>query len=200
MRSTRALLSATLFLAAFQASSQGTMPDPDAILVGSDPRPQVLLLGTFHFGYPDMDKHVTAEDDRVDVLSPQRQQELTELLDAVMRFNPTKLCVETQGGWLMHEYHEYRKAERSWAATSSTRSVPHDGPCQAGHDVCRGCAPLVLDLYNGADSLRYKPWLDSLYDGWHSAGRTSFRNVTMHGTPPPTRPRRTTACWRSSWP
>lgn len=171
MRSTRALLSATLFLAAFQASSQGTMPDPDAILVGSDPRPQVLLLGTFHFGYPDMDKHVTAEDDRVDVLSPQRQQELTELLDAVMRFNPTKLCVETQGGWLMHEYHRYKKGERT-LGRNEFYQIDFRVMDRAKLDTMYAvdALPLVLDLYNGADSLRYKPWLDSLYQGWEFGG------------------------------
>ncbi len=175
MRSTRALLSATLFLAAFQASSQGTMPDPDAILVGSDPRPQVLLLGTFHFGYPDMDKHVTAEDDRVDVLSPQRQQELTELLDAVMRFNPTKLCVETQGGWLMHEYHRYNKGERT-LGRNEFYQIDFRVMDRAKLDTMYAvdALPLVLDLYNGADSMRYKPWLDSLYQGWEFGGEDAL--------------------------
>lgn len=175
MRSTRALLSATLFLAAFQASSQGTMPDPDAILVGSDPRPQVLLLGTFHFGYPDMDKHVTAEDDRVDVLSPQRQQELTELLDAVMRFNPTKLCVETQGGWLMHEYHRYKKGERT-LGRNEFYQIDFRVMDRAKLDTMYAvdALPMVLDLYNGADSMRYKPWLDSLYQGWEFGGEDAL--------------------------
>ena len=171
MRSTRVLLSATLFLAAFHAFPQGTMPDPDAILVGRDPRPQVLLLGTFHFGYPDMDKHVTAEDDRVDVLSPQRQQELTELLDAVMRFNPTKLCVETQGGWLMHEYHRYKKGERT-LGRNEFYQIDFRVMDRAKLDTMYAvdALPLVLDLYNGADSMRYKPWLDSLYQGWEFGG------------------------------
>lgn len=171
MRSTSALLSATLFLAASQASPQGTLPDPDAILVGTAPRPQVLLLGTFHFGYPDLDAHVTAEDDRVDVLSPQRQQELTELLDVVMRFKPNKLCVETQGGWLMHEYHEYRKAERK-LGRNEFYQIGFRMMDRAKLDTMYAvdARPLVLDLYNGADSLRYKPWLDSLYDGWSFGG------------------------------
>ena len=30
--------------------------------------------------------------------------------------------------------------------------------------------PLVMELYNGPDSMRYKPWLDSLYDGWSFGG------------------------------
>ncbi len=175
MRSTRALLSATLFLAALQASSQGTMPDPDAILVGSDPRPQVLLLGTFHFGYPDMDKHVTAEDDRVDVLSPQRQQELTELLDAVMRFNPTKLCVETQGGWLMHEYHRYKKGERT-LGRNEFYQIDFRVMERAKLDTLYAvdALPMVLDLYNSPDSMRYKPWLDSLYQGWDFGGEDAL--------------------------
>lgn len=175
MRSTRVLLSATLFLAASHASPQSTFPDPDAILVGNEPRPQVLLLGTFHFGYPDMDKHVTAEDDRVDVLSPLRQQELNELLDAVMRFKPNKLCVETQGGWLMHEYHRYRKGERT-LGRNEFYQIDFRVMERAKLDTLYAvdALPMVLDLYNSPDSMRYKPWLDSLYQGWDFGGEDAL--------------------------
>ena len=171
MRLTEPLLLLATILATSTAAAQGTMPDPDSILIGNDPLPEVLLLGTFHFGYPDLDAHVTAEDDRVDVLSPQRQQELSELLDVVMRFKPNKLCVETQGGWLMHEYHEYR---------SGTRKLGRNEFYQIGFRMMDRAKldtmyavdafPLVMDLYNSPDSLRYKPWLDSLYQGWDFGG------------------------------
>jgi hypothetical protein len=77
MRSTFIFLtSLTLAGAALNATAQGTLPSPDSILIAGDSLPHVLLLGTFHFDYPDLDAHVTAKDERVDVLSPERQQEL----------------------------------------------------------------------------------------------------------------------------
>ena len=48
---------------------QRTSFDPDAILIGDRPQAHVLLVGTFHFGYPGLDAHKTAETDQVDVLS-----------------------------------------------------------------------------------------------------------------------------------
>ena len=171
MRITRLLVLAALLLTTSFLSAQGTMPDPDSILIADDPLPQVLLLGTFHFGYPDLDAHVTAEDDRVDVLSAQRQQELIELLDVVMRFKPNKLCVETQGGWLMHEYHEYRKGERP-LGRNEFYQIDFRLMDRAKLDTLYAvdALPMVMDLYNCPDSLRYTPWLDSLYQGWGFGG------------------------------
>ncbi len=177
MRLTERVLLLAAILITSAAPAQGTMPDPDSILIGNQPQPQVLLLGTFHFGYPDLDAHVTAEDDRVDVVSPQRQSELSELLDVVMRFKPNKLCVETQGGWLMHEYRRYRNGERT---------LGHNELYQIGFRVMErarldtlyavDALPLVMDLYNGPDSMYYVPWLDSLYAGWSFGGEDTISN------------------------
>lgn len=162
-----------LLLGCSDQSSSPPQPfgDPDAILIGSDPLPQVLLLGTFHFGYPDLDKHVTKEDDRVDILSPQRQQELNELLDVVMRFKPNKLCVETQGGWLMDEYRRYRQGGQE-LGRNEFYQIDFRVMERAGLDTMYAvdALPLVMDLYNSPDSLRYTPWLDSLYQGWDFGG------------------------------
>lgn len=151
------------------------MPDPDSILIANDPLPQVLLLGTFHFGYPDLDAHVSAEDDRVDVLSPNRQKELSELIDVLMRFRPNKLCVETQGGWLMHEYNEYRRGERK-LGRNEFYQIGFRMMDRAKLDTMYAvdAFPLVMDLYNSPDSLRYKPWLDSLYQGWDFGGEDAI--------------------------
>lgn len=166
----RILLLATL-LATLPVGAQSTMPDPDSILIGNDPLPQVLLLGTFHFGYPDMDAHVTAEDDRVDMLSDQRQLELNELLDVVMRFKPNKLCVETQGGWLMNEFREYCSGERE-LGRNEFYQIGFRMMDRAKLDTMYAvdAIPLVMDLYTSPDSLRYTPWLDSLYQGWDFGG------------------------------
>ena len=159
---------------AFQASAwaqQAPIPGPDTYLVGDDPLPQVLLLGTFHFGYPDLDKHVTAKDDRVDVLQSERQREIEELVDVVMRFRPNKLCVETQGGWVVKEYRRYRD-EAQPLGRDEMQQIGFRVMDRAALDTAYAvdAGNLVMDLYNGPDSLTFRPWLDKLYEGWDFGG------------------------------
>lgn len=54
-----------------------------------------MLLGTFHFGYPNLDGHKTDSSKFVDVKSPKRQAELEQLADVIMRFKPTRVYVES---------------------------------------------------------------------------------------------------------
>jgi hypothetical protein len=64
------------------------------IFKDKDPRPEVLLLGTFHFDYPDKDSYKTPDSLRVDILSKQRQKEIQEVLVILKRFRPTKIAIE----------------------------------------------------------------------------------------------------------
>lgn len=66
----------------------------DRILLADRKPTQVLLLGTFHFGYPNLDGHKTDSSKFIDVLSPQRQREIQELADVIKRFKPTRVYVE----------------------------------------------------------------------------------------------------------
>lgn len=68
----------------------------DKILMSGPRKPtKVLLLGTFHFAYPNLDDHKTDSADFVDVLAPERQKELAELAAIVQRFQPTRMYVES---------------------------------------------------------------------------------------------------------
>jgi hypothetical protein len=68
---------------------------PDKVLLSGDRQPaKVLLLGTFHFGYPNLDSHKTDSSKYIDVLSAARQKELDELINVIRRFNPTRIYVE----------------------------------------------------------------------------------------------------------
>lgn len=82
--------------------------NPDDILIGDINRPTVCLMGTFHFSYPGLDAHKTAEDDQVNIYSDKRQRELRDLIDYIKKFKPTKIAVEAgrNTGYLM-----YRKKE-----------------------------------------------------------------------------------------
>lgn len=56
---------------------------------------RAMILGSFHFNYPSRDKHVTKENNRVDMMSEKRQKEITEVIECLKRFKPTKIMIET---------------------------------------------------------------------------------------------------------
>ncbi|GAA4380506.1 hypothetical protein GCM10023186_19040 [Hymenobacter koreensis] len=55
-----------------------------------------MTLGTFHFAYPNLDRHKIERTDQVDVLAPRYQAEITRLADALARFRPTHVLVEAE--------------------------------------------------------------------------------------------------------
>ncbi len=60
----------------------------------ASPKPQVLLLGTFHFAGERVDANTTPAYLRVDIRSPSRQAQLGEVIKRIARFNPTKIAIE----------------------------------------------------------------------------------------------------------
>jgi hypothetical protein len=57
----------------------------------SQPKPEILILGTYHMDNPGRDIYNMKADD---VLSPKRQQEIAQLLEVLKKFNPTKIAIE----------------------------------------------------------------------------------------------------------
>lgn len=68
---------------------------PLAVQGQSAPRPEILILGTYHMGNPGRDVHNFEADD---VLSPARQREIAQLIEVLRRFRPTKIGVEASVG------------------------------------------------------------------------------------------------------
>ena len=64
-----------------------------AAQAASDQPVEVMILGTYHFANPGLDMH-NAEID--DVLAPQRQKEVVAVVDALARFKPTRMAVESR--------------------------------------------------------------------------------------------------------
>lgn len=70
---------------------------PDKILHAGERKPiKVLMLGTFHFAYPNLDAHKTDSANYVDVMSPERQKEVEELAEVISRFKPTRMYIESR--------------------------------------------------------------------------------------------------------
>lgn len=59
----------------------------------ADPPVEVMVLGTYHFANPGLDLNNVKADS---VLTPQRQQELQRVADALLRFRPTRVMVEME--------------------------------------------------------------------------------------------------------
>ncbi len=59
-------------------------------------KPTVLLLGIFHFAGEQVDVNTTPNELRIDMLSPERQQQIKRLVDELAKFRPTKIVIEAQ--------------------------------------------------------------------------------------------------------
>jgi len=72
----------------------------------SNAHAEILVLGTYHMSNPGRDIYNMQADD---VLAPKRQQEVTELIEVLKKFHPTKIAIEADIGSerVAKEYSEY---------------------------------------------------------------------------------------------
>jgi Family of unknown function (DUF5694) len=59
----------------------------------SEPRAQIIVLGTYHFDNPGLD---VVKTEVADVLTPAKQAEIKQVIEALARFRPTKIAVEVR--------------------------------------------------------------------------------------------------------
>jgi hypothetical protein len=62
-------------------------------------RAQVLVVGSFHMDYPNLDAIKTTDEDKIDVLAEPKKTELTELINYIKIFKPTKIAIEADPEW-----------------------------------------------------------------------------------------------------
>lgn len=93
----------------FQNSFAQLMP-PDGFFPKQ--KTPVLVVGTFHFDYPGLDAHKTADNDKIDVLKEPKKTEITELVNYIKQFKPTKIAIEAFPGWHATEkLRQYKSGE-----------------------------------------------------------------------------------------
>lgn len=78
------------------AAQKPTAHQAAAVSSAGDAVTSLLLVGTFHLGYPGKDVHQAAV--RVEVLSPERQREVADVVERLAAFRPTKIAVEVPPG------------------------------------------------------------------------------------------------------
>ena len=93
-----------------QSSSQNTLKPASEFY--SKERAQVLVVGTFHFNYPGLDELKTKESDKIDVLKEPKKSEVTELVEYIKKFKPTKIAIEAHPGYGWNKkFKEYKTGE-----------------------------------------------------------------------------------------
>ncbi|GAB4511304.1 MAG: hypothetical protein Tsb004_15540 [Allomuricauda sp.] len=60
---------------------------------------QIMVIGTFHMDYPNLDVVKNTENDKIDVLTEPKKSEITELVNYIKRFRPTKVGIEETADW-----------------------------------------------------------------------------------------------------
>ncbi|HEX8315858.1 MAG TPA: DUF5694 domain-containing protein [Flavisolibacter sp.] len=132
----------------------------DNVLLSGERHPaKVLLLGTFHFAYPQADGHKTDPKKFIDVLSNQRQKEMQELADVIKRFQPTRIYIESSKQ-RYHDslYSEYQKGKYK-LGSNEVYQVAYRVAGQMN-------LPRVYTADAGAftnDNYRRYPWIDSMW-------------------------------------
>jgi hypothetical protein len=156
------------------------LADPDSILVQGRKLPEVLLVGTFHFSYPDLDAHKTQKRQRVDILSEQKQKEVAELVEYISRFRPNKIVVEAaeNTGFITNSFRNYlagkEKMRRSEIAQIGFRLME-----RFGIDTVYGCdaIPLATGLYESEGSSVFQKVLDSIYKDWDFTTQANYKQL-----------------------
>lgn len=162
----------TFILSQFLFAQNG-FSDPDSILVGNKKLPKVLLVGSWHFNYPSLDKHVVEEKDRINIYSEKRQEELKELIDYIAKFKPTKIVVESgrNTGYLISNFKRYKNGEEELYANERSQ-IGMRLVERFKLDTIYGvdAYPLLLALNDQRDSLAPKTYIDHILERHYFGG------------------------------
>ncbi len=70
-----------------------------SIAFGQSKKTEVLTLGTFHFDFPNLDVKKITTSDQIDVLKPNYQKEIEDIVRRIAAFKPTMIVIERVPVW-----------------------------------------------------------------------------------------------------
>lgn len=94
MKNILLLISLAFLISCNQDESQKIQKFKNPSSFFSGEKTQVLVVGTFHFEYYGLDAHKVLENDKIDILKEPKKSEITELVDYIKKFKPTKIAIE----------------------------------------------------------------------------------------------------------
>ncbi len=156
-----------MFIAIIACSMSAQSLDPDQYLSGEDKVPEVLLVGTFHFGYPGLDGHKTKDEYKLDILSDQRQEELRELLDYIKKFKPTKIMIESgrNTGYLMNRMRRWEKGEEELGRRESDQiaiRLAHELELDTIYGI--DAPSLMNEMFQSKDSTAFQSFFANIFE------------------------------------
>jgi hypothetical protein len=140
----------------------------DFLISNKDSLPKVLLVGTFHFEYYNLDIHKIDKDKQIDILTDQKQKELKELLDYISIFKPTKICIEAFTEWnAVKKYNEY-KVEKKHSVKDERYQIAFKLMDRFKLDTVYSinAESIANDFQTTKDSTLFMPYLQNLYEGY----------------------------------
>lgn len=149
-----------------QPASDLTGFDPSAFLRQGKTYPKVMLVGTFHFDYPNLDTHVTDKEDQVDVKSEKRQAELRELIEYIAAFRPTKIIIERRKGSTINDrYREYLTNPDAKRGKGEVFQLAFPLAKRFGHDslIIGDAFSLANSFYYNKDSATLRPIMEEIF-------------------------------------
>ena len=120
---------------------------------------KVMLVGTFHFAYQNLDMHKTDKKNMRDILSQKSQAELQQLLDVFRAYKPTRIYLESKDQqWLDSSYN---------ACTDSTLKTKPNERIQIGFRLAKELKMVKV----------YSVDADELINDWNNTDSVSLLKV-----------------------
>lgn len=106
----KSILGSLILFSVFSFAQQSNFKSPSSFFPKE--KTKVLIVGTFHFDYPNLDAYKTKDNDKIDVLVEPKKSEVTELVNYIKQFKPTKIAIEARPNWKATEkLNQYKKGE-----------------------------------------------------------------------------------------
>lgn len=148
----------------------------DFLIPNKDSLPKVLLVGTFHFEYYNLDVHKVDKAHQIDILSAQKQHELKALLNYLSLFKPTKICIEAFPGWKAVEKYRAYKAGQNKSVKDERYQIAFKLMDRFKLDTAYSinAESMANDLQSTKDSILFMPYLQNLYEGYSDKDNSAY--------------------------